>query len=63
MIWSRKSLPHTCFRLSALPQPLGGALVLAQNFIMHESQVRPPRYRLRICTEVIHCRSGICPFS
>lgn len=38
VIWRRDALPHSCYRLCAVPQPLGGALVLSQNFIMHESQ-------------------------
>ena len=38
VIWSREQLPHTCYRLCAVPDPLGGALVLSQNFISHESQ-------------------------
>ena len=38
VIWRRDALPHSCYRLCAMPEPLGGALVLSQNFIMHESQ-------------------------
>ena len=38
VIWRRDLLPHSCYRLCATPTPLGGALVLSQNFIMHESQ-------------------------
>ena len=41
VIWSREQLPHTCYRLCAVPDPLGGALVLSQNFISHESQESP----------------------
>jgi len=38
VIWRRANLPHSCYRLCAMPDPLGGALVLSQNFLMHESQ-------------------------
>ena len=38
VIWRRDKLPHSCYRLCAMPDPLGGALVLSQNFLMHESQ-------------------------
>ena len=38
VIWRRDRLPHSSYRLCAMPEPLGGALVLSQNFIMHESQ-------------------------
>ena len=38
VIWQRTELPHTSYRLCAMPDPLGGALVISQNFVAHESQ-------------------------
>ena len=38
VIWRRSALPHSCYRLTAMPAPLGGAIVLSQNFLLHESQ-------------------------
>ncbi|ACO62465.1 predicted protein [Micromonas commoda] len=38
VIWQREKLPCTCYRLCAMPDPLGGAIVLSNNFLLHESQ-------------------------
>jgi len=38
VIWQREKLPSTCYRLCAMPDPLGGAIVLSNNFLLHESQ-------------------------
>ena len=59
-IWRRDALPHSCYRLCAMPEPLGGALVLSQNFIMHESQ-ESSRARSRSTPWRAGTRAGTTP--
>jgi len=38
VIWRRQGLPSSSYKLTALLPPLGGALVMSTDFLLHESQ-------------------------
>ena len=38
VIWRRQALPSSAYKLTALLPPLGGALVMSTDFLLHESQ-------------------------
>ena len=54
-VWTRVKLPHSAYRLVPCLPPLGGALVLSQNFLLHESQEVRPRERRQLCCVVLCC--------
>ncbi|EDQ87831.1 uncharacterized protein MONBRDRAFT_33188 [Monosiga brevicollis MX1] len=37
-VWAKDSLPSDCFALVPTPQPLGGALIVSPNMVLHTNQ-------------------------